>query len=206
MAMNILNSVLLQAFLAFVLAGGVASFLVGIGLLLRPEGMVRLNHYFSRWVSTDRLEQELDRPRWIERMFYRHFRFVGGFLLVGAIFILYVFLFAYNLHAISPSVARNAGAAWLLDATVGVLLVGSALAAVVGAIVMVRPSLLRNLESSANRWVATDSLLKVFNSRHYSFDHYMLSHSRIAGVFIIAGSLYALVILGYFLLRDAGRF
>lgn len=204
--MKILNSVLLQTFLIFVLVGGMAGLLVGIGLLLRPEGIVRLNHYFSRWVSTDRLEQELDRPRWIERMFYRHSRLVGGFLLVGAVFILYVFLFAYNLHAISPSVAHNAGAAWLLDATVGVLLVGSTLAAVVGAIVMVRPSLLRNLESSANRWVGSDSLLKVFNSRHDAFDRYLLSHSRIAGVCIIAGSLYTLVILSYFLLRGAGRF
>lgn len=202
--MAVINDILLQSFLVLLCGGSIVGFLVGAGMLLRPERVVFLNQYFSRWVSADKVEEELDRPRWIERYFYRHHRLVGGFLLIGAIFVLYIFLFVYNTQKISAAIAP--GNWWLANALMGLLLVGSVLAALMGIIVLARPSLLRDIEKSTNRWVATEGMAKFLNGMRYSLDRQLLRHRKLAGGFMVIGSLYILTVLGPLLWRGGWKF
>lgn len=199
-----LNAILLQAFLIFLGGAALLGILVGAGMLLKHEQVMRLNQYFSRWMSTDKMGEQFDRPRWTERFFYRHHRLVGAGLLIGAMLVLYTFLISYNLRKISAVIARDYW--WLLDALVGLLLIGSVLAAIIGIVMLSRPSLLRDLEKSANRWISTDRLLKFFNGMHYSVEQSIFQHRKLAGIFLICGSLYILIILAYFLFRGAGKF
>lgn len=202
--MAIINDILLHFFLILLCAGSIVSLLVGAGMLLKPERIAFLNQYFSRWVSADKVEEQLDRPRWIERYFYRHHRLVGSALLIGAIFILYVFLFPYNARKISAAVAP--GYWWLVDALMALLLIGIVLAALVGIVVLARPSLLREIEKSTNRWIATEDAAKLLNGMRYSLDQQLLRHRKIAGGFMILGSLYILVVLGPLLWRWGWKF
>lgn len=185
---------LLLSFLIFLGCGAMLGVLVGAGLLLKPERIAALNHYLYRWVGTEKIEQEFDRPRWTERFFYRHHRLTGGIIFTGAMFVLYNMLFSSD-NVPAVSVALAPGTWGLVDAAQAMLLVGNVLAALIGIIVLTKPSLLRNTEHWANRWVATDGLLKLFNSMHYSFDHYSFRHRKIVGVLVLIGSLFILIVL-----------
>lgn len=202
--MSIIQDILLRFFLILLCIGSVASVLLGAGMLLKPERIVFWNQYFSRWVSADEVTEQLDRPRWIERYFYRHHRLVGALLLIGAVFILYTFLLNYNVRRISAVMTSGSWGLW--DALVAMLLIGSVLAALVGIIVLTRPSLLREIEKSSNRWIATEGMVKLFDGMHYSVDQQLLRHRKTAGVLMILGGLYILMVLGPFLWRDGWKF
>jgi len=201
--MEILNDILRQSLLAFLWIGSFAGILVGAGIWLKPQQVIQLNQSFSRWVSTEKAEVALDRPRWTERFFYRHHKLVGAGVLIGALVILYTFLFSFNLRTISTLIPRAYW--WLSDALVAIMLVGSGLAALIGTLILTKPSLLRDLEKASNRWVSTERFQTMFNGMHFSAEQSIIRHHKIAGVSIMLGSLYILIVLGYFLFPGAAK-
>ena len=201
--MGVLNEILRQSVLMFLWSGSIVGFLVGAGILFKPDQIVLLNQYFSRWVGSGKLGRLLDSQRMTERFFYRHNRLVGSGLLIGALVVLYTFLFRYNLRTISAFIPRNYW--WLSDALMGMLLIATVVAALIGIIVLTKPSLLRDVEKSANHWISTEHLLTLFNGMHYSAEQTLIRHNRITGLSIMLGSLYILVVLGYFLFGGIGK-
>jgi hypothetical protein len=201
--MDTIKDILVQFLVAILCGGGFLGFLVGVGLLLKPEWTVQLNRYFSRSFSSDKMAERLDRPHWTERFLYRHHRLVGSALFLGATFILYIFLFSYNVRRISA--ATTSGYWALIDVLVAILTVGTVLAALVGIVVAAKPSLLREIEKSANRWIDTEGIVKLFNNILYSPDQQILRRRKIAGVVIIASSLYVLIVLGPLLWRGGWK-
>lgn len=195
--MKIINDMLLQAFLVFLFAGCVTSLFVGIGMLFRPEGVAQLNQRLSRWISTNKLEKDMDRPHWTERVFYRHHRLLGVVLLGIAIFFLLVILPKASLLT---ALLRDRATGWLPVTMVWIFLAAIVLAAVVGTVVLVRPSLLRKIEKVSNRWTPTDGLLETLNSPHYSLEQHVIRHMRMVGILVVLGSAYAAAVLGYLLL------
>lgn len=202
--MTIVQEMLLRSFLILLCVGSVAGVLLGAGMLWKPERIAFWNQYFSRWVSPDKIDEQLNRPRWIERYFYRHHRLVGATLLIGATFVLYAFLFGHNMRRVSAVMASGGWGLW--EALVGILLIGSVLAAFVGLIVLTRPSLLREIEKSSNRWISTQGMVKLFDGMHYSFDLQFLRYRKTAGVLMILGGLYILIVLVPLLWRGGWKF
>lgn len=201
--MDILNDILQQSFLRFLWVGSIAGMLLGGGVLFKPQQVMQLNQRLSQWVYSDKLKSLLDRPRLIERFFYRHNRLFGLGVLLGAIYVLYVVFFGSSTQkAVSAFIPRDYW--WLSDAVIGMLLVGSVTAALAGGIILARPSLLRDLEQSVNRWVSTEPLTTSFNDPHYFAEQSLLSHHRFSGMAIILGSLYTLVILSKLLFSGNG--
>lgn len=198
-----LNNIPLQSFLIFLGGAAFLGILVGAGMLLKHDQVIRLNNYFSHWKSTEKFGEHFDRPRSTERFFYRHHRLVGTGLFIGSMVVLYTFLISYNLRRISAVIARDYW--WLMDALVGLLLIGIVFAAIIGFIMLSKPSLLRDFENLSNRWFSTDSLLKKLNNMHYSAEQTILKHRKLAGILLIIGSIYILIALGYLLLRGAGK-
>lgn len=201
--MGILSDILQQSIVKFLWIGSFAGILVGAWLLFRPQQIVHLNQYLSRWVGSDKLGMVLDRPRWIDRFFYRHHRLLGAGVFVGATAVLYIFLFHYKLRTISGFIPR--GYWWLSDAVMSMIIIGSVIAALVGLIVLIRPSLLRDLEKSTNRWISTEQLHARFNVMNLSIEKSLLRHHRVAGASILVGSLYISIALGYFLFWWSGK-
>jgi len=197
--MGTVKEILLQFFVALLCVGSLAGLLMGIAMLLRPEQLKRVNDHFSRWVSAEKVTEPLDRPRWTERFFYRHHRLVGSVVFLGAAFILYTFLFNYNVRRIAGALASRY---WgLLDVLIGVVVVFSALAGMIGLLVLMRPSVLRDIEKISNRWVSTDGMTNYFDKMFHSVDEQILRRRKIAGGFLIIGSLYILAQLGSFLIH-----
>ncbi len=195
--MNILNEILVQLFLIFLWAGCIVGIMVGVAILLKNKQLMSLSRRSSRWDCTEKLTLQLDRQCRLEPFVYRHHRLIGAAVLIGAVFVLHTFLFRYNLRITSALIPQNYW--WLLDALVAMLLVGSVLAALIGGIVLTKPSLLRDIETSANRWICTEHLLSRINIRHHFIERFSSSYHLLFGAFTLAASLYVFVVLGYFL-------
>lgn len=195
--MDILNEILRESLLRLLWIGSFFGLLIGTGLIVRPELVIHLNQHCSRWISSAKMGELLDRPHRVERLFYRHHILAGSGVLIGALIVLYIFLEHDNMARVTAIFPRSYG--WLVDILLRILLVGCGIAALVGTIVMIRPSNIRDFEKSANRWISTERIVKLFNAMHYNAEQSLLRHHRIAGLSITLGSLYILVVLGYFL-------
>jgi len=194
--MDILSDILQQSFLRFLWVGSIAGIVLGSGILLRPQQVIELNQQLSRWINSDKLSSLLDRPRLIERYFYRHHQLTGGIVTVGALVVLYTFLIKYNLRAISEYIPHEYW--WLTDALMSILIIGTTLAVIVGMIVLTKPSLLRDIEATANRWVSSEHLSSSINRMNTSAERLLLRHHRLSAALIIVGSLYSVSLLSYF--------
>jgi len=200
--MDILNQILLQSSLMFFWGGSIVGILVGVAMLLKPEQLMRLNQQVSRWICTEKIAVTFDCRRRVEPFIYRYHRLMGAAVLIGAVFTLHAFMFRYNLRFISTLIPKNYW--WLSDALVTMLLIGSVLAALIGGIVLTKPSLLRDIETSANRWIDTEQASSWINSKHYFIERFFFRYHRFFGALILIASLYVLVALRYYLFCGAG--
>lgn len=180
---------------------GIVVLIIGIAITIAPGMMIRLGEVLNRWVSTDEIFHRLDVPRSTERLFYRHHRVFGVLLTLGAAYVLYSFLFAFDYQSISREVILFHSAAtteWLLSAlsflNIGFSLVGIGL----GLVILFRPSLLKALEQWANRWYGVDDSLKRLDVQLKMPDSWFQKRPRLLGVLIVAGSLYIVFSLSLF--------
>ncbi|WP_161782383.1 hypothetical protein [Methylobacter tundripaludum] len=197
-----MNQILLQSSLMLFWSGSIVGVLVGVAMLLKPEQLMRLNQQVSRWVCTEKIAVQFDCRRRVEPFIYRHHRLMGAAVLIGAVFVLHTFLFRYNLRFISTLIPKNYW--WLSDALVTMLLIGSVLAALIGGIVLTKPSLLRDIEISANRWICTEHVSSWINSKHHFIEQFFFRYHRFFGTLILTASLYVLVVLRYYLFCGEG--
>jgi hypothetical protein len=94
--------------------------------------------------------------------------------------------------------------AGLLDALVLSALIGALFAAFVGLFLLLRPSMLREFEQGANRWISLRRALKPMEIPRAGVDEYVFLHGRRVGVLLVLGSLYTLVLLTLWLSRYHG--
>lgn len=128
--------------------------LAGIGLwgLVFPASLLRASHVASRRVDLNWAEQ-LDKPRFIDRRIYRYHR-VAGLMIWGTSAVALYLLFAV-------ASGRPAHGQPVVDAVTTVALVGALAGFCFGAIIALRPSAIKPLESWGNRWI--DSQDEVLN-------------------------------------------
>lgn len=89
----------------------------------------------------------------IERFFYRYHRWTGGLVVFGAL-VFMVLLASYpESHALAGGIWDSPQGARLLEVTLFVAWSFATIALLLGICVAIRPSLLKPLESQANRWV-----------------------------------------------------
>lgn len=200
MQTKILWDILSDAFLALVLAGCAASLLVGIGLLLKPDAMMRLSRNCNRWVALPKLENLLNRRHAVERTLYRHHRITGVVVLVFSLYNLYVLLFDTHAQAALALLRRaSVNTGWLFDALEAMLVAGNIFAAGVGVFIAVRPSILRNFEAWANRWVSAETPRQNSDMAYDAPDRFAIGHIRPVAIAIIAGSLFTLIVFWRYL-------
>ena len=187
------SSLLQMTGITLVLLGGL-TLLCGLWLMLAPNALMALSQRLNRWHSTERLASTLNRRIHWERLFYRHHRGFGLFLLLGSLYILYRQFGADNLTVTLPPWAGHPLATWLLSASRLFALIGALLTLAVGAIVFQRPSLLKGLEQASNRWIETEKPLEAMSDKHIELDAHLNLHARTVGALITLGSAYIIFI------------
>lgn len=198
---QISDEILRHSLFAFLILGSVAGLLAGIALLWKPDGLLRLNTSLNRWISTRKWTRIFAHTIALDAWFYRYNRLCGTLLLAGSVYVVYfmtdIFDKAYvlkNVFNIASIPAELTDG--LLDGFVLITLTGTVFVALISLFLLFRPSMLREFEFRANRTTSLRKGLKPLEMQHGNLDRYVIKHQRLAGVLILAGSLYTLVILG----------
>ena len=152
------SELVLPALKVFALLASVAGLALGLGLILNSAAALRWLAALNRWVSSRRATRSLDIPRATP---------VGDRYLLGATFAV-VGLYALVLLALSPVDAkavamlgydpRYSAAAFGFSFLRWLLVAGSALAAVVGLLMLFAPRALSAIEARSNTWISSRKL------------------------------------------------
>lgn len=166
--------------------------ITGLLLLLVPGWLLRLSERLNVWIDTSSWFRKLDEPHQLERLFYRHHVVMGALILAGSLYSLWFIwrLQGGELLVLFPAAANRVLLEILQSVLIHVLLLGNLLALVIGLVVIVRPSLLKGLESRANRWVSSDRALSSLDKRVDVADRIIPGYPRLLGLLILLGSLY----------------
>lgn len=195
-------SILWDSLAIFLALGALLGIVLGLLLILRPQWVQSISRVANRWISTRHLNQMLDRSISIEHWFYLHHRPVGMTVVLGAIYIFIHFGFLFDkAEAIRQWGGRVPAqlVEGLLDALVLSSLIGASIALMVGLFLWLRPSMLRNVEAGANRWVSTRRATKVFDVPRDQVDGFVERHSGRVGWLLLLGSLYLFFVMARWL-------
>jgi len=130
--------------------------ILGLLMIFSPVEVSRTGQQMGEWYRHTALMRLLDTPRSVERIFYRHHRLYGILIIVGSLWSLISLLrMAGQRQKLMGLVdfMHSAVAEIAIDTTFVVLVLGSSFAFAVGLVVLLRPSLLKRIELTANRWV-----------------------------------------------------
>ena len=179
----------------------VVGMLGGAVLILKPDWMARFGRLANRWVSTRSVERSLERTIDFDRWFYRHARVGGVLLLSGACWIIVYFAVYFDkaklaslLSPANPVDLQYMGR--FLNGFVAIALAAGVFAAIVSLFLLFRPSLLRDFEKGANRWISTRRALYPLDATHQGVDQYVLKHYRLVGILVLLACLYMLGAVG----------
>jgi hypothetical protein len=200
----IVESLLLRSFVLFLMLGSLAGLVVGMLLLWSPRRLRAVSSLLNRWISTRHLDQVLDRDVDIDPWFYRHHRTSAWLILLASGYILYSFTVGLNRKNAVIGLAgyfhlAEGLAGGLLDALVLSILLGALFAVFVSLFLLLRPSMLRDFEQGANRWVSLRRGLKPLEVRRAGVDEHVFKYGRQAGTLLVLGSLYTLSSLIFWL-------
>lgn len=176
--LNSLELALTQAAGVLLALGAAAALLIGLGLLLAPARALTFLH----------LDDAQGAAWFWERYFYRRHRVFGGLIVLGALYVVVRLLTLGSPGNVATALGfatANGVGVILIQTGWALLLLGSLLALPFGAIVFVRPSLLKGIERQANRPLT-------------SAEGYVLPirRPRCWGLFFIIGALYTVGSLG----------
>ena len=205
----VFESLLLRSGVLFLMVGSMAGLIVGALLLWRPDRLRTVSAVLNRWVSTRHLDQSLERSVSLDPLFYRYRRTCGTLTLLGSFYILYFFMVSMDKVDAINGLSRYfnlqvALVGALLDALVLSALLGAFFAAFVSVFLLLRPSQLRDFEQGANRWLSLRRALKPAEIPRKGVDEYVFQHGRRAGILLVLGSLYTLVLLTFWFSRYLG--
>ena len=186
--------ILWRALAIFLLIGALAGVAVSLLLIFKPHLIGRVNHVANHWISMRHISQMVDRSISIERWFYRHHRPMGLLVILGAAYILFYFGWRFDkviaLQSFASFMPNKMLLGVLLEVMVLVALISAAVALCAGLVVVLRPSLLRSVESEANQWVSSRRATKVMDVMHNPVDQFVERHARRVGWLLLLGSIY----------------
>ncbi len=194
-----LADIIFEACLLLLTLASTAVLLFGVAICILPEKIEALVAPLNHWISTEVAINRINHSHNIERFFYRHHIFMGVFIIAGALFSVYMFVIGIDgLTVISAyqRMEQSWATLGLFEALIYILLFLNCLAIMIGLVVVLRPSLLKNLENWSNNWVSTEEILKPLDANVDTSGNWLPKHPRIFGLLVALGSLYILLNLG----------
>ena len=197
---------LLQSAIVFLILGSLAGMLIGVLLLFRPQRLRAISAVLDHWVSTRRFDRALERNIRLDPWFYRHRRITGTLTALGALYVLYFFSMQLDREQAIAGLIKRLGyhpllVGGLLDALVLSALLGALCALLVALFILFRPSLLRDFERGANRWLSLRQSLKPLEIPRDNMQRSVERYARQVGIFLLLGGLYTLVLLLIWVMR-----
>lgn len=203
--LNLFLDAVMDAALIITIGGCIIAIVLALLLILLPDLYIVISQRLNKWVSTRRSLRPMEIPRNHERLIYRHHRLFGLLVTIGAVYTLSYFVLDYNQQQIFAALQQQLQVqpqvlGWALDAASLILVITNLLVLVIGIIVFIRPSLLKNFETWSNKWVSTRHASRVLDQQYAGLDKFTLQHPRLMGGFLLLGSLYVLGMLGLYMI------
>lgn len=188
---------LFHALLLFLMSGGITGLLVGSALVLRPDWLLRISEAAGFWVATRKISSLLEHVFKIDYWLYRHHKVSGALLLAGAISLIYFYTVRFDKLPVLISFSVRYGippifTEILVDSAVFCIFLGAAFALIISLFLMIRPSMLKDFERGANRWISLRRALKPFERLRSGVDEYAFRNAQMTGVLLLVASLYTL--------------
>lgn len=199
MIQSAVQHLLLPSVVIFLFLGSVFAIVIGAGLILRGEAMLRLFGNLNRWVSTRDALKTVDQRHDIERTMHRQRRLLGAVFLALAALSFIVLIAKYDIAILTSVVAPRfpAVAVELALAIVKwILVTGDVLAIVVGTTLILFPDNLAKVEARMNRWYSTRADVGDADLMHLTLDKWAEAHARAAGWIIIVLAAFVVLNLG----------
>jgi hypothetical protein len=192
-------SILWPALYILILLGAALGLVIGVMLLVDSARVMQWNARLNRWISTEGAARVLDQSRDVKRLVYRQHRVVGLLVIAGALFALDVLAFGLRttplLRALRP-LGNPTALALAVDSVRIFLIAGNIVAVLAGVVLCFRPSLLKGVESWADRQYSTPLPNKSLDEPNYRPDAFVHDHPKLVGTLVTAGSVFILASLG----------
>ena len=201
---NLAWQLLVQFLIVLFLIVSVSGLAVGVGLITSTPRIVGYFHTLNRWVSTRHVLRPVEVPVDTERVTHRHHRWLAaGFVLGGliAIFGLFAGLDATAVSAVFAEKRFVPVVAIGVESAKWVLIAGSALGVLVGAMLLFYPNAESTLERFANKWVSSRRVTRSWDDMHMNLDALVEAHPRPAGWIIACTSAAAVICAVVMLVR-----
>jgi hypothetical protein len=184
--------VVIPAVIAIMLAGGLAGLTLGCALVINHGATLRFIDRMNRWVSTREALAPLDarinvEPAHGRRPLLGAFLAVGGVLAVG--FLLARLDFRQSGFAPGIDTQRLLVSSIVLETMKWVLVLGSAFATIIGALLLFAPARARLLERWLNRWHSSEPVVAAAEKMHTPLEPQVEAHPRASGCIIAVASL-----------------
>jgi hypothetical protein len=185
-------TMLVYQFLAIM---GILFMVTGAALLIAPGMSMKWIKLMNVWIDTDRWFQYMDREMKTEAFVYRHHRWFGVLIVGACTWIFWTLTLHHSVDTFylwSPDSISPVLRDWLVSSTVFLLRLFTGVFILLGLMIFFRPSLLKNLESSVNRWVDA-GVAKALETPHREPDEYLVHHPRLLGGFVLCAGLYLML-------------
>ena len=192
----LIDQLLIPALFVFFLIAGLAGAALGVGLIVFRGRVFRLFGPMNRWVSARKTLAPLDALHNIDPTIHKYRRWFSAVFIAGAAFSMIMLVAKLDVAKVVSLLGASSSSfilVWLVESLGWMLLVGSALALVVGIILGFFPQALGALEMRANRWVSSRQFAKGADAMHVPFDRWFESSPRAAGWLLAVAALFLTV-------------
>jgi hypothetical protein len=194
---QLLNTIVVPALLTFLMVGGVAGVILGLGLCVRSDLVMRVGERLNRWISFRQVLKPAEVPRDSWALVQRNRRVLAVLVVLGAAYTIYG-LRLIDGPASAVRVAERlgiglSGASWLVESTVAFLIVGNAFAILVSLLLGFAPEVLAKVDARSSRWISTRNAFRTASEINCTFDHWVEHWPRATGAIIAFFSLVEIV-------------
>ena len=175
---------------------GILVFILGLWILLLPANFLKIGQSMSKWITTEDYFNFIDKPRYQESVIYRHHRIAGSLIIIGTVYSVVMLVAAVDITTIIymfPVVINGFWSEWFYSTTYYILVAANLLAAIVGFVVLIRPSKLKMIEKIMNKWVLPEQKLKNLDQQHNISLSILPGNPRLFGIAITLVGVYIML-------------
>lgn len=201
---------LVRAVVVVLFAGSLLCLAAGAALVFHTTAALRLMKVANRWVSSDEAVRTLDAPHNFDAAISKvptRRLILGALVALGGIYAVVVLVSQVDVPKLvslfGVRAARASVAIALIDALRIFLILGCAIAVVVGTILSFFPAAWARLEARLNLWYSTQPILTRGNVMYMALDRWVERYPRTAGALIGILSIIPAVAAGILLFGRA---
>lgn len=185
---QIFIQILLPCFLNILLAGGVFSLFIGIGLIRRSDRMFNFFRNMNRWVSGRRATRAFEIPHDCWPIVLRYRYFLAVFITGGAVYAIFRLLTEIDINVAASVISRSfhlptVYVSWLLESIWWLLLLGCTVSVIVGLMLAFFINALSKLETLSKIWISTrnNKFSRKISVPHNTMDRMVSTYPMTAG-------------------------